>query len=87
MKHCLLLRGFAVDPARGGERVMRLGFLAHGPVSVSLRSRLTLLIGENGSGKTTFLEAIAARSAIRPGGGRSYAEYEDDRETPRFPTL
>jgi predicted ATPase/predicted MPP superfamily phosphohydrolase len=41
---------------------------------------LTLLIGENGSGKTTLLEAVAARCAIRPGGGRSYAETEDERE-------
>jgi predicted ATPase len=40
---------------------------------------VTFLVGENGSGKTTLLEAIAARCAIRPGGGRSYAETEDDR--------
>ncbi len=73
----LLLGGFRVDPARGGERVARLAFLSHGPVEVHLRSRLTFLVGENGSGKTTLLEAIAARCAIRPGGGRSYAETED----------
>ena len=39
-----------------------------------------LLTIENGSGKTTLLEAIAARGAIRPGGGRSYAETDDERE-------
>jgi predicted ATPase len=76
----LLLRGFRVDPARGGDRIGRLPFLSHGPVHVQLQSPLTFLIGENGSGKTTLLEAIAARCAIRPGGGRSYADYEDDRE-------
>ncbi len=76
----LLLRGFRIDPARGGERIERLPFLSHGPVEIELRSPLTLLIGENGSGKTTLLEAIAARCAIPPGGGRSYAETEDDRE-------
>ncbi len=75
----LLLRGFQVDPARGGERIERLPFLAHGPVDIQLRSPLTFLIGENGSGKTTLLEAIAARCGIRPGGGGSYAETEDDR--------
>jgi len=81
MKHGLLLSGFRVDPARGGERIERLPFLSGGPVEVRLRSPLTFLIGENGSGKTTLLEAIAARCAIRPGGGRSYAETEDERET------
>jgi predicted ATPase len=76
----LLLRGFRVDPALGGERIERLPFLSHGPVEIQLRSPLTFLIGENGSGKTTLLEAIAARCAIRPGGGHSYAETDDDRE-------
>ena len=75
----LLLRHVRIDPARGGERIARLPFLAGGPVEIAFTSPLTFLIGENGSGKTTLLEAIAARSAIRPGGGRSYAEYEDDR--------
>ncbi len=76
----MLLRHIRVDPARGGERVERLPFLSHGPVDIPLRAPLTLLMGENGSGKTTLLEAVAARCAIRPGGGRSYAETEDERE-------
>lgn len=75
----LLLRGFRIDPARGGERIERLSFLRHGAVSIDLRRPLTFLIGENGSGKTTLLEAIAARCAIRPGGGGSYAETDDER--------
>lgn len=75
----LLLGGFRVDPARGGERIGRLPFLAHGPVAVALRSRLTFLVGENSSGKTTLLEAIAARCAIRPGGGGTCAETDADR--------
>jgi predicted ATPase len=80
MKRGLLLHEFRVDPSLGVERVERLGFLSHGPVQVRLRSPLTFLIGENGSGKTTLLEALAAKSAIRPGGGRSYAETDDERE-------
>ena len=80
MKRGPLLSSFRIDPSRGGDRIERLPFLSHGPVEVQLRSPLTFLIGENGSGKTTLLEAIAARCAIRPGGGRSYAETEDDRE-------
>jgi predicted ATPase len=80
MKPGLLIAGFAVDPARGGERIARLAFLSNGPVEVRLRSPLTFLIGENGSGKTTLLEALAARCAIRPGGGGSYAETDDERD-------
>jgi len=76
----LLLRSVRIDPAMGGERALRLPFLSGGPVEVELRSPLTFLVGENGSGKTTLLEAVAARCAIRPGGGRSYAEHEHERE-------
>jgi len=76
----LLLSQIRVDPARGGERLARLPFLSRGPVDIQLRGPLTLLIGENGSGKTTLLEAVAAKCAIRPGGGRSYAETDDERE-------
>jgi predicted ATPase len=76
----LLLRGVRVDPAGGGARAQALPFLAHGPVAIELRRPLTLLAGENGSGKTTLLEAIAAACAIRPGGGRSYAETDDERD-------
>jgi predicted ATPase/Icc-related predicted phosphoesterase len=74
-----LLHRIRIDPARGGERLRRLPFLAQGQVDIQLRKPLTFLIGENGSGKTTLLEAIAARCAIRPGGGGSYAETEDER--------
>ena len=66
----LLLRGFRVDPARGGDRVERLAFLAHGPVDIALRSLLTFLIGENGSGKTTTSRgwrAWSPRCAASPG--------------------
>jgi predicted ATPase/Icc-related predicted phosphoesterase len=86
VKRGLLLDRVRVDPARGGERVERLPFLSGGPVQIELRSPLTFLIGENGSGKTTLLEAIAARCAIRPGGGRSYAETEDERDATAIST-
>jgi predicted ATPase len=75
----VLLHGVRIDPARAGERIARLPFLAHGPVELAFRTPVTFLIGENGSGKTTLLEAIAARCAIRPAGGGSYAETDDDR--------
>jgi hypothetical protein len=75
-----LLQGFRIDPSRGGDRVAHLPFLSCGPVQIQLHSPLTFLVGENGSGRTTLLEAIAARCAIRPGGGRSYAETDDERD-------
>jgi predicted ATPase len=74
-----LLRAVRVDPARGGERVERLPFLSHGSVEIKFEGPLTFLIGENGCGKTTLLEAIAARCSIKPSGGGSYAETEDER--------
>ena len=78
MSRAPLLHSVRIDPARGGA-VERMPFLAHGPAEIRFERPLTILVGENGSGKTTLLEAIAARCAIRPGGGRSYAETEDDR--------
>lgn len=54
-------------------------FLAQGPVEIRFERPLMMLVGENGSGQTTLLEAIAARCGIRPGGGRRYADTEDDR--------
>lgn len=80
MKQGPLLHSVRIDPALGGERAERLPFLSSGPVELDLHRSLTFLVGENGSGKTTLLEAIAARCAIRPGGGRSYAEHEHNRE-------
>ena len=47
---------------------------------MDLQSPLTFLVGENGCGKTTLLEAVAAQCAIRPDGGRSYAETDDNRD-------
>jgi hypothetical protein len=47
----LLLRSIRVALSRGGERIKTLPFLSRGPVDIDLRSPLTLLIGENGSGK------------------------------------
>lgn len=46
-----LLHRIRIDPARGGERLRRLPFLAHGPVEIELRKPVTFPIGENGSGR------------------------------------
>jgi len=77
MTRAAFLLRITVDPSRSDRE--RLAFLAAGPVDLRLTSPLTILVGENGSGKTTLLEAIAVRCAIRPAGGNSYAETEDER--------
>lgn len=75
----MLLRRVRIDPALAGNGAVRLPCLQHGPVEIAFRAPLTVLVGENGSGKTTVLEAIAARCGIRPGGGQSYRQFEDER--------
>ena len=77
MTRAAFVRRITVDPSRSARE--RLAFLAVGPVDLRLSSPLTILVGENGCGKTTLLEAIAARCSIRPAGGRSYTETEDER--------
>jgi len=71
-----LLEEIAVDPALS-ERPLE--FLSAGPVCIPFSHPLTLLVGENGCGKTTLLEAVAAQCGIRPSGGNSYRATEDER--------
>jgi predicted ATPase len=73
------LRRIDIDPTLAGRA--GLPFLASGAVSIEFRRPITVLIGENGCGKTTLLEAIAANAAIRPRGGGKYAAIEDDRSS------
>ena len=39
------------------------------------KSNVTFIIGENGSGKSTFIEAIAVSIGLNPEGGSSYLNY------------
>mgnify|MGYP003310666423 CR=1 FL=1 len=39
------------------------------------KSNVTFIIGENGSGKSTFIEAIAVSVGLNPEGGSSYLNY------------
>jgi predicted ATPase len=78
--HSMPLRSFSVNGTGTGERSERLAFAANGKISVTLRKPLTFLVGENGSGKTTLLEAVASRCGIRPRGGVSYGEIDEERE-------
>lgn len=78
MPYTPFLRRLDIDPALTGRD--GLPFLASGAVDIEFRRPITVLVGENGCGKTTLLEAIAAQAAIRPGGGGRYAATEDDRQ-------
>jgi predicted ATPase len=76
----MLLHGFSVDPKHASGRAASLAFLQGGAVRIRLEKPVTLLVGENGCGKTTLLEAIAAGCSIHPEGGDSYTELEDERD-------
>ena len=75
----MLLLSVRIGGARAGEATLCPPRLQHGHLEITFRAPLTILVGENGGGKTTILEAIAARCGIRPGGGQSYRQFEDDR--------
>jgi predicted ATPase len=51
-----------------------LHLLSGGPIDITFTCQLTLLLAENGSGRTKLLEATAARCGIRLLGGDSYQE-------------
>jgi predicted ATPase len=78
-----LLHSFGVNPHKLGRAVSslssRLPFLSSGKWEFRPSTPLTLLVGENGSGKTTFLEALAVRCGMTPKGGGSYREIDDER--------
>src|SRR5881296_3265952 len=42
---------------------------------VELHDRLTFLVGDNGSGKSTILEALAVAAGLNPEGGSSNFSY------------
>jgi predicted ATPase len=77
--HSLILGQIDITPDAGNERIDRLTFLQNGPVRIALTKPITILAGENGCGKTTLIEAIAAKCGINPDGGREYREVDDRR--------
>jgi predicted ATPase len=74
----MLLKGFSISAHRAMACRSALPFLAAGDINVVLDRPLTFLVGENGSGKTSILEAIADRLRMRVGGGRSLLQTEED---------
>ena len=50
------------------------------------KSNVTFIIGENGSGKSTFIEAIAVSLGLNPEGGSSYASARRSATATRFIT-
>lgn len=69
-EHEPLLRGARVEPPPGSERTYPFNIPAVRDLDrVRFHPRVTMLIGENGSGKSTILEALAAALGINPDGG------------------
>lgn len=58
--------------------------------SLDLQSRVTFFVGENGTGKSTLLEAIAVNYGFNPEGGSknfNFSTYESHSELYRYITL
>jgi len=55
--------------------------LRHG---LDLKPGLTVVVGENGSGKSTVVEILAEASGLNPQGGSVLARYEDRATEPRL---
>jgi predicted ATPase len=71
------------------EYPFNLPFLKDG-LELKLEKNVTFLVGENGSGKSTILEAIASKIGFNPsGGGRNhyYESAEKESELARFTFL
>src|SRR5689334_13739472 len=57
------------EKLRAGEFPFTLPFLAGGRFHLDLTAPVTVLVGENGTGKSTLLEAIAQHVGFNPQGG------------------
>ena len=76
----MLVSGFKVSAAGAADAGRKLPFLSGGDVTAVLRRPLTLLVGENGCGKTSLMEAIAGRLRMRRTGGGSLLQTDEDPE-------
>jgi predicted ATPase len=56
----------------------------HGLQALRLERTVTFLVGENGSGKSTFLQAVAEASGFNPEGGTRHALFETAAPTSRL---
>ena len=67
------LRSIALLPERAapGRFPFTLPFLAGGEFRLDFERSIAFLVGENGGGKSTLLEAIAAQCGFNPHGGHS----------------
>jgi predicted ATPase len=74
------LRNIATIPDRveAGRHPFNIPCLAHG-LDLTFRGNVTFLVGENGSGKSTILEAIAEKCGFNLSGGNRDHHYLLDR--------
>jgi predicted ATPase len=68
------------ERAAPGRFPFTLPFLAGGDFRLDFAQAITFLVGENGTGKSTLLEAIAAHCGFNPQGGGSTHYFSRERE-------
>jgi predicted ATPase len=73
------LRRIELVPERGaaGEFPFTLPFLAGGDFHLDFTEAVTIVVGENGTGKSTLLEAVAALCGFNPLGGSRDNRFGD----------
>jgi predicted ATPase len=79
LKHVALRDGGGGDPK---EYPFSVPFVARGILDLSFSVPITVVVGENGTGKSTLLEAIADACGFNPGGGSADHRFGHENASP-----
>ncbi|MGQ0678022.1 MAG: AAA family ATPase [Rhodospirillales bacterium] len=84
LKRVSLRGGNTGDPA---QFPFSVPFVARKTLDLSFAKPVTLIVGENGTGKSTLLEAIAEGCGFNPSGGSADHRFGHERSSPLTPHL
>jgi predicted ATPase len=84
LRQVTLREDAAGNPA---EYPFSLPFVRDRTLDIAFTKPVTIIVGENGTGKSTLLEAIAAGCGFNPGGGSADHRYGQEAESSLFPAL